>query len=314
VVSVFGYFSPTGARATARLIAPDGTVRGTRTFSLASNIAQEFNPAATAFGVASEPGDVIIVSVASGSLQPYVNVLDTGSGDVATSLPVTPTLDAVIPNLGTLVGFGDTSFVSDLLLANTDPSNPANFTISYFPTGTSDSPLVSTLTLAPGASQVIADALGTLFSVTAGQGALIVSSDVPAAVSSRIAARKAEGDYATFSAALDGANTIVGGTTGTSFGVPQTSLRRTHLLLFNNGDAGTVVIVGYDRGGNAVGQLSVDMDGPQALRVNSVMEQLGVPDQNVGRISVQSAPGMQLYAQTAEVDVGTGDVEIARVK
>jgi VCBS repeat-containing protein len=75
-----------------------------------------------------------------------------------------------------------------------------------------------------------------------------------------------------------------------------------------------VVIVGYDRGGNAVGQLSVDMDGAQALRINSVMEQLGASDQAVGRITVQSAPGMQLYAQTAEVDLGTGDVEIARVK
>jgi hypothetical protein len=44
------------------------------------------------------------------------------------------------------------------------------------------------------------------------------------------------------------------------------------------------------------------------------MAQLGAPDQAVGRISVQSAAGMQLYAQTAEVDLDTGDVEIARVK
>ncbi len=313
-VSVFGLFSPTGAQATAKLVAADGTVRATRAFSLASNIAQEFNPASTAFGAETEPGDVIVISVTSGSLQPYVNVLDTGSGDVATSLPVAPTLDAVIPNLGTLVGFGDTSFVSDLLLANPDPSTPANVTISYYPTGTSNSPLVSTTTLAPGASEVIADALGTLFSITAGQGALIVSSDVPVAVSTRIAARKEEGDYATFSAALDGSETIVGGSTGYSFGVPQTAVRRTHLLLFNNGFAGTVVVVGYDHAGNAIGQLSVDMGEAQAVRINSVMEQLGASDQAVGRIGVQSAPGMQLYAQTAEVDLDTGDVEIARVK
>ena len=313
-VPVFGLFSPSGASATAKLVARDGTVRGTRVFTLASNIAEEFNPAATAFGVPAEPGDVIVLSVASGSLQPYVNVVDTGSGDVAASLPATPTRDAVIPNLGTLVGFGDTSFVSDLFLANPDVSNPANVTISYFPLGTSDSPVVSALTLAPGTSQVIEDVLGTLFSVTGGQGALIISSDVPVASSSRIAARKAEGDYATFSAALDGGDTIVGGSTGTAFGVPQTAVRRTHLFLFNNGFAGTVTIVGYDRLGNVVGQLSVDMAESQAVRINSVMEQLGAPDQSVGRISVQSATGMQLYAQTAQVDLGTGDVEIARVK
>jgi hypothetical protein len=312
--SVFGLFSQGGAQATAALLAPDGSVRGTRSFSLASNIAQEFNPAASAFGVPAEPGDVLVVSVSSGSLQPYVDVLDLGTFDTAISLPVAATRDAVFPNLGTLVRSGDTSFVSDLLLANSDRANPANVTVSYYPAGTSDSPLVSTLTLPPGASPVIADVLGTLFSVTAGQGALIVSSDVPVAVSSRVAARHTEGDYATFSAAIDGADTIVGGGTGIAFGVPQTAVRRTHLLLFNNGFAGTVTVVGYDGQGNEVGRLSVGMAESQAVRVNSVMEQLGAPGQSVGRITVTPAPGMQLYAETAEVDLDTGDVEFARVK
>jgi streptogramin lyase len=312
--SIFGLFSQGGAQATAALLAPDGSVRGTRSFSLAANIAQEFNPAASAFGVPAEPGDVLVVSVSSGSLQPYVNVLDLGTFDTAISLPVATTRDAVFPNLGTLVGVGDTSFVSDLLLSNSDRANPANVTVSYFPTGTSDSPLASTLTLPPGASQVVADVLGTLFSVTAGQGALIVSSDVPVAVSSRTAARRTQGDYATFSAALDGADTIVGGSTGTAFGVPQTAVRRTHLLLFNNGFAGAVTVVGYDGQGNEVGRFSVDMAESQPVRVNSVMEQLGAPDQAVGRITVTSAPGMQLYAETAEVDLDTGDIEFARVK
>jgi streptogramin lyase len=312
--SVFGLFSQGGAEATAALVAPDGSVRGARSFSLASNIAEEFNPAASAFGVPAEPGDVLVVSVSSGSLQPYVNVIDLGTFDTALSLPVAATRDAVFPNLGTLVGLGDTNFVSDLLLSNSDRANPANVTVSYFPAGTSGSPLVSTLALAPGASQVIADVLGTLFSVTAGQGALIVSSDVSVAVSSRIAARQTEGDYATFSAALDGADTIVGGGTGTAFGVPQTATRRTHLLLFNNGFAGTVAVVGYDGKGNVVGQLSVDIGEAEAVRIDSVMEQLGAPGQSVGRITVLSAQGMQLYAETAEVDLDTGDVEIARVK
>jgi hypothetical protein len=41
---------------------------------------------------------------------------------------------------------------------------------------------------------------------------------------------------------------------------------------------------------------------------------MGVADQAVGRISVTGTPGMVLYAQTAEVDAGTGDVEIAKLK
>jgi hypothetical protein len=312
--SVLGFYTPSGAKATATLIAPDGRVRGTRAFSFASNIAQEFNPASSAFGVAAEPGDVVLVSVASGVLQPYVTVLDTGTNDTAMSLPVAATRDAVIPNLGTLVGYGDTSFVSDLLLANSDRGNFANVSVSYYPAGATGAPLVATLTLDPGATRVVADVLGTLFSISAGQGALLVSSDIPVAVSSRVAARKTEGDYATFAAAIDGGAAIPDASTATAFGVPQTSVRRTHLLLFNRGAAGTVTVAGYDGAGNAVGSLSVDMAAGQAVRVNAVMTQLGAPDQPVGRITVTGTPGMQIYAETAEVDAATGDVEYARLK
>ena len=313
-VSVFGLYTPGGASATAKLLAPDGTVRGTRSFLLAANIAQEFNPAASAFGVAAEPGDVIVVSVTSGALQPYVNVLDTGTSDIATSLPVSPTRDAVIPDLGTLTGQGDTSFVSDLLLANSDPSATANVTVSYLPLGSTDAPVLATLALPAGGSLVVPDVLGTLFSVTAGQGTLVVSSDAPVAVSTRVAARKPEGDYAAFAPAFDGGEAIPDGATATAFGVPQTAARRTHLLLYNRGAAGTVTIVGYDGESNEVGRLSTDVLSGQAVRVNSVLEQMGVADQAVGRISVTGTPGMALFGQTAEVDADTGDVEIAKLK
>ncbi len=313
-VSAFGFFSPSGAQATAALVAPDGTVRGTRNFSLASNIAQEFNPASSAFGVPAEPGDVVVVSVASGSLQPYVNVLDAGSGDVATSLPVAATTDAVIPNVGTLVGLADTGFVSDLLLANSDSAHSANVTISLFPVASADPPLVSNVSLAPGESRVIADVLGTLFSVSAGQGALLVSSDVPVAVSSRVASRRSGGDYATFAAALDGGESISDGGTATSFEIAQTATRRTHLLLFNRGAAGTVTVAGYDAQGNPIGTLSAEVAAAQAARINFVMEQLRVSDQASGRIEVTASPGMQIYAETAQLDAGTGDIEIGKLK
>jgi len=51
-----------------------------------------------------------------------------------------------------------------------------------------------------------------------------------------------------------------------------------------------------------------------AVRVNSVLAQMGVSDQSVGRITVSPDPGMVVYAQTAEVDADTGDVEIARLQ
>ena len=42
----FGYFSPTGGAATVDLIAPDGTVRGTQTITVESNVIESYNPAA----------------------------------------------------------------------------------------------------------------------------------------------------------------------------------------------------------------------------------------------------------------------------
>jgi hypothetical protein len=134
------------------------------------------------------------------------------------------------------------------------------------------------------------------------------------AVSSRVAARKTEGDYAAFVAALAGGEAIPDGGTATAFGVPQTAVRRTHLLLFNRGAAGTVTVAGYDGAGNAEGTLSVTIAAGQAVRINSVMAQLGAPDQKVGRFTVTGTPGMQLYAETAEVDSATGDVDFARLK
>jgi streptogramin lyase len=313
-VSVFGFYTPGGASFTAKLLAPDGSVRGTQSFLLASNTSQEFNPAASAFGLPAEGGDVIVVTVNSGTLQPYVNVLDTGSFDVASSPAVAPTQDAVVPLVGTLTGLGDTSFVSDLFVANPDPSNSANVTVSYLPLGSTDQPASMAVPLSPGASQGIADVLGTLFGVTAGQGTLLVSSDSPVAVSARLASRKTEGDYAVFAPAQDGGSAIPDGATATAIGVPQTPNRRTHLVLYNRGADGTATVTGYDGSGNQVGQLSADIAAGQAVRIDSVMEQLGADGQAVGRLSVTGTSGMSLFAETVEVDADTGDLEIATLR
>ena len=310
-VSVFGFYSPSGAEATAALFSADGAERGTYAIHVAANVAQEFNPAASAFGVSPIPGDVIRVTLTSGTLLPYVNVFDPGAGDVAVSLPAEARVESVITNAGTLP-FADRSYLSDLFLSNPGEGS-ASVTVSYYPLG-SGAPKTSTVDLPPRGSRVIENVLPTLFSVEAGQGALLIQSDNPVAAALRVASRKLEGDYASFATALSAAEAVPENGSLLAAGLPQTPFRRSHLLLFNRGAAGTATIVGFDAAGAEVGRLSVTLGANAVARVNFVFAALGLPEQAAGSIRLQTSPGMRLFAATGEIDAVTGDSEFARLR
>ena len=308
--SILGFYTPFGAEAVFTLVSADGTVRGTLPISIAANVAQEFRPAAAAFGVAAQPGDVVRVSVEAGVLFPYVRVLDGGTGDVALSRPVEATTEGVFPNAGTAVGLFDTSFVSDLFLSNPDVGRGAAVTVTYYPLDPSAAPRTAPVTLPPGGSLVVADVLGTLFGVEAGQGTLVVTADVPIASSLRVASRKPEGDFAVFALPITTSGVIAAGGSAQAIGVPQTATRRTNLLLFNGGAAGVATIVALNGNGEETGRTTVAIGANRAVRLDSIMAALGATDQNNGRLVIEASEGMLLYAWTAEVDAVTGDVEV----
>ena len=313
-VSVLGLYALAAANVTATLAAPDGTVRGTRLILLDPNVSQEFNPAASAFGVLPEAGDVIRLMVNSGSIQPYVNILDTGTSDIATSLPIPSRNVSIFPNVGELAGQGGRSYVFDLLLSNPDLSNPANITLSFAALNSSLPDRFATLTLAPGESRVVSEVLPTLFSVSQGQGALGVSSDISIAASVRVAARTDAGDYGNFAPTFDPADAVPDGAAAFAFDAPQTATRRTDLLLFNDGNAGTITVIGYDGDGNEIGRFPVGVGAHQATRVNAVLAQIGVSDNlGAGRIRMETSPGMRVFAEAAVVDA-SGDVDITRLR
>ena len=308
--SIFGFYTPSGAEAVFTLVAPDGTVRGTIPLSVIANIGQEFQPAASAFGVAAEPGDVIRVQVTSGTLFPYVRISEDGTGDAAVSLPVEATSDAVFPSAGSAVGLFDTSFGSDLFLSNPDASQSATVTVFYYPLGSRAAPASATLTLDPGGSQVIGDVLRTLFGVDPGQGTLVILSDVPVASSLRVAASKPEGDFATLALPINPDGIVLPGASAFVIGAPQTPTRRTNLLFFNRGAAGTATVIGYNGNNGEIGRLQISIGDHQARRVDSVMAAVGADQERNGRLVVEASDGMLLYAWAAEVDGPTGDVEI----
>ena len=308
--SVFGFFTPTGAEAVFTLVAPDGTVRGTLPISLTSNVDQEFQPAASAFGVAAEPGDVIRVSVVSGTVFPYVRIVDGGSGDTALALPANASGSGLFPNAGTAVGMFDTSFVSDLFLSNADLEGPASVTLKYYPLDSFQPSSSRTLSLGPGESRAITDVLPTLFGIAIGQGAVLVESDVAVASSLRVAARTGEGDYATLALPIEEGGNVPGGGSAYAIGAPQTATRRTNLLLHNRGAAGFVTVIGYNGNEDEIGRLTIPIRELQTVRINSVTARLGAEEETNARIVVQASEGVVLYAWTAEVDGPTGDVEI----
>ncbi len=300
-----------GSQSTLRLIASDGTVRATRDFNLANNTLEEYTPAASAFGLSAQAGDTVQIIGGPGSLRAYSRIIDSGSTDEALSIPARAWGDAVLPWAETGLGEDGTGPVSDLYLSNPDPANPANITISYSASGAPAAPRSTTITLAPGTTQVVADVLANLFSVTSGSGALVVSSDTSIASAVRIAARKTEGDYATLVNAYPQA--IPAGGSALASGLQEIQdLRSTDLVLFNRGGATTVNVVGIDGNGNEFNNIPVQLGAGQSQRLTAILTALATDspgDIRNWRIRLDAPAGSQLYAAFAVTETATGDVE-----
>ncbi len=311
--SILGFFSPGGATATAELFAPDGTRRASRTMTLESNVSVEYNPAASFFGVPSSPGDVVRVTVAAGLLQPYVNVQDPVTRDAALSLPVAATTDAVIPNVGS-VPAGSVLWTSGLQLSNPDTTRAAAVAATYYPLG-GGAPVAAALTLPPGSSAAFADVVAELFAAAPGQGAIVLTSDAPIASSQHLSAQYVEdgGQYACKSPALEGSSSVPAGG-AMALDVYGTSLRRTNLLFFNRGAAGTVTLTAYDASGAAVGQLLLPVAAETAARVSRVFEAVGAAGTPLGRVRVEASEGMRLYAQAVNLDGVTADPDLSNLR
>lgn len=308
-VSILNLYSLVDAKATLSLFAPDGTLRGTRDFDVAKNASLSFNPAASAFGLAAEPGDAVSVAVTQGTLQPSVLVFDAGTTDVFPSLPAAATTASVLPWIGSYAA-GNRSFASDLYLSNAASDASAVVTLTYYGVGATGAPPVATVTLAPLETQAITDVLATEFGISAGQGALAISSTAPVSACARLATRVALGDYGTFANAIDASAGVTGGASAYAIGLPETATRTGFLLLYNGGAAGTVAVTGFKADGSSAGQLLVTLGSHASGVVNSVFASLGVSNQAAGRVRVDVPAGMNVFGWAAATDLVTGDIDI----
>ena len=298
------------------LVAADGTVRATLDYNLANNTLEEFTPPASAFGLPAQDGDVVQISAGPGSLRAYVRFRDSGSTDIALSLPVKASGNAVLPFVTTGVGMEGTGPVSDLYLSNPDPENPAHITVSFFAGGPPAAPARAAVALPPGSATVLRDVLNSLLGLTSGSGALVVTSDIPVASALRLAARRSDGDYATVIAAYDGSQTVPAGASAFASGLQEIpNLRSTDLVLFNGGAATTATVVGFDGNGSEIDRLTIDLGAGESRRLTAVLHQLGLDGLGAidnARVRVDALAGSQIYAAFAQTDAVSGDVEWTR--
>jgi sugar lactone lactonase YvrE len=345
-VTTLGLYSSSqgaGAQAMATLFGADGTARGTRSFNLPNNALLEFTPAASAFGVDPRPGDVVQITAGPGSLRAYVRVTDQGSNAIGAGLPVHLTWNAVAPYAANGLGADGTGPVTDLYLWNPDTGNPAAVTVSLLGSGAGTSGGIldlsaqseprtrgarpgsvvvgprttppGQLTLPPGGSLVVADALQTLFGISAGSGALKIVADRDIASAVRVASRKPEGDYATFLGSINGGTqSIPPGASAFASGLQEIpGVRSTDLLLSNGGGPTSVTVVGYDGNGSQINTLSVNLAAGQSARIPAVLHALGLdgPGQIPNaRVRVDAASDALVYAAFVQTDAVTGDPEL----
>jgi streptogramin lyase len=302
-----------GSQGTLSLVGADGTVRGILPYNLSNNTSEEFNPAASAFGLPARAGDSVLINGGPGSLRAYTRIVDSGSTDAALSLPARALGDAVLPYAITGLNAGGIGPISDLFLSNPNPANPANVVVSYFASGAPAPPLSVAVTLAPGSTQVTADVLQTLFSVTSGSGTLLISSDTPIASAVRVAARQSDGDYATMLNGYPGSLTVPPGSSSFASGLQEIpGVRSTDLVLFNRRDPTTVTVVGFDGNGGEISRFAVNLGTGESRRLAAILHTLnldGPGEIRNARVRLDALPGTQIYAAFIQTDAVSGDME-----
>ena len=235
-ISILGLYSSIGGTATLTLVAPDGTARGTLIARRSPEPAARVQPR--------------ILGVRRG-LRAGGRGSRRRDGGLAAAVRAHPRLreprrrrvepglrfdDSVFPLVGTVLGANNLSFITDVYLSNPGTS-AATLSLAYYPYLIEGPPLVQSVTLPPGTSQVLESFLSALFGITSGQGSVLIASNVPIATGARIAARSSAGDYAGFAPAIPGSAGVTAAS-ATFVGLPQTSTRRTNLVLYNRGDGG----------------------------------------------------------------------------
>ncbi len=309
--SILGLYTLEGAVGELTLVAPDGTVRGVRPFNVAINTRAEWNPAASAFGVETVPGDIIRVSVTSGSVQPYVNILDLGTFDVATSVPVAAARRRDHPERR-----NPHRRERHELRDGPLPLQPRRFR-----RGRERDLLLPLRIRASPHHERGARAAREPHDRERPAGALRPDERAGHALpgfefSGRRGdpRRRAPGGCRLrgFAPAINGAAGIANAS-AIAIGLPQTGFRRTNLLLFNRGLAGSITVTGFRADGSEAGSVEVPLGDHAPGRLNSVFTAFGITDQPGGKVRLDVPDGMNVYAWTAEVDALSGDVDLAAV-
>jgi hypothetical protein len=199
-------------------------------------------------------------------------------------------------------------------VTNPSPDTPAVVTVEFAGVGAVGTHAASTFALAPLHTRALVDVLLSLFGVESGQGALILASNVPVVAAARIATETSAGDYGTFANAMDPTTGVVAGTPGLAIGLPQTATRTGLMVLYNAGGTGNVTLTGFKADGTTAGTLTIPMGAQASTIVESVFAQMGVTNQNAGRVRIDVDGGMRVFGWSADVDQISGDIDLTPLR
>jgi len=215
----------------------------------------------------------------------------------------------VVPAVARIDGVGDTSWFSDVTIANPETQS-VEVELTYLPRDRDNTQAPTReFVIGPGQSLTLTDVVQGTFETT-GSGALVVRSQRPVVVVSRTYNDTPDGTFGQFIAGLDHRAAIQERTTvGHLLMLDESALFRSNLGLVNLGDAAVEVKLRFfTSDGSALGELSPQLPPFGYIQINEVLAEIDSAEIANVRAEIEVlTDGGRVLAYASTVDNRTGD-------
>ena len=214
----------------------------------------------------------------------------------------------VVPAVARIDGVGDTTWFSDLTIANPD-TEPVEVELTYLPRNRDNTQAPTRdFVIEPGQSLTLTDVVQGTFETT-GSGALVVRSQRPVVVVSRTFNDTPDGTFGQFIAGLDQRAAVQEGTVGHLLMLDENTLFRSNLGLVNLSSHEVSAEVSFiDPSGSDLGTLAFTLPPRGVIQRNQALRELTDLEVASFRAEVRVlTPNGRVVAYASVVDNASGD-------